>query len=214
MEPLFTNHPLDQVGKEHKKLLTNHPAETAVDRRPLYAIGEFLKKANDAPEVIAAIARCLLPLKYYSVVDLGCNTGTKAPYLSAWGCKSYIGLERIPTAVEVARKMRGCGLCKFEVCNIAFDKWPVSEVDVVALLHVFQHLPWSWKLRVLKKIRWLKPKAILFWDEGLFNLSEKKCIAKHNPAVVKVPFPLAKLDESLPGYKRIEEARHFWVYRP
>jgi len=213
MENIFTDHPLDQVGEEHKKLLTRHPAETVVDNRPPYAKGEFLKKKKNAPEVIAAMARCLLPLKYYSVVDLGCNAGTKSPYLSAWGCKSYLGLERIPTAIDVAKELRECGLCKFQVCDIALDEWPISEVDVVALLHVFQHLPWSWKLRVLEKAKKVRPKAILFWDEGLLDLSEKECIKKHNPAVVKVPFPLGKLDEVLSGYERTEEAHHFWVYR-
>jgi hypothetical protein len=154
-----------------------------------------------------------MPLKYYSVLDLGCNAGTKSPYLSAWGCKGYLGLERIPTAIEVARKVRGCGLCKFEVCNIAFDEWPISKVDVVALFHVFQHIPWSWKHNVLRKIKLLKPKVILFWDEALVDWSEEVCIEKFNPSGIKVPFPLANLDKALKDYQRSLEARHFWVYK-
>jgi len=117
------------------------PAE--LFRRDAVEVASFID--DDYP----AVARILSGLEGYSILDLGCGYGRLAPFLSAFDCLRYLGVDLVAGRVDLALARYASGTCDFR-CADALSFRSDETFDVVWTSNVMQHLLLPEKLELLE----------------------------------------------------------------
>lgn len=187
-------------------LKTLTPVDIEAHTRGYYGIpGDFA----GWPLRAGKIAEALWSVRFYSVLDLGCNVGAKAPLLTAWGCVKYLGLDMHESYIDAARKRWASGVCEFRVANFLMDAIPTGY-DVFAMTYVFQHLRLSQKRDIVSVFALHAPRLIILVDDAIRSGTLEDCAREYEPQTdtLVVPYPLSELQERLPEYtiERPDEA--------
>ena len=171
---------------------------------------------------IGHIAKALRGIATYSIIDLGCNVGAKAPFIAGWGCLKYLGLDYRAEHIAVARQRWSSGVCKFAVRNIVTeplpDIWPEEDRAnrVVYISYVLQHLPLCDKLAVLTKVHALKPDLFIIVDHDIHDKPFAVCEAEYEDKLaisMGIPLPLCELRRVMDGYTIDSPEPDLWLLR-
>lgn len=128
---------------------------------------------DDAKEVLSfvqgdyqVVAPLLAKLKSYRILDLGCGYGRLAPFLSAFDCDRYCGVERVAERVAIASR-QSSRIVSFASRDILSSPgaigwphsadWPLGmwagSWNVVWTSNVLQHFTVPDKLRLVETMK-------------------------------------------------------------
>ncbi len=145
---------------------------------------------GDYPAVVPVLA----PLAGYRALDLGCGYGRLCPFLSAFDCAEYLGVDRVEARLDHARERYGSRLCRFEVAD-ALTYRPGPRYDVVWTSNVLQHLLFEDKLRLVETASLARaPGGVILMreariiDETLTSLEKLYAAADYERHMIPVPF--------------------------
>ena len=143
---------------------------------------------------LPAIAPILAARRGYRLLDLGRGYGRLAPFLSAFDCTEYLGLDRVRARIEYARARYGGGICRFEVADILTYRTR-GLFDVVWSSTVMQHMLLDDKLRLVETMKLaLVPSGAVLLREGEIASSSREELerryarAEHARHMVPIPF--------------------------
>ena len=181
--------------------------------RTAQASGDPVQLHRDAVDVSGfldmvwpRVRAILQPLRDYRVLDVGCGYGRYAPFLSAFSCADYLGVDAVPDRIAYARNRYG-GRCAFTVADI---RSPVDgQYELVWCSTVIQHLPLSGKLAALRTIRTAMAPGgtALIWEGLILRLTIQGCAAMYQDpmcAAHMIPTPFGVFAEAFSGC-RIEK---------
>ncbi len=162
---------------------------------------------RDALEVLSfvrddlpAVARVLAGLRGYRILDLGCGYGRLAPFLSAFDCHEYVGVDRVAGRVDLALGRYASGVCDFKRAD-ALDFRTDEPFDVVWTSNVMQHLLLGDKLRLVETAKAAcAPGGIVLMREaevieGTRADAERRYASPSQPRHM-VPVPRAELERA------------------
>ncbi|MBD2750011.1 class I SAM-dependent methyltransferase [Microvirga sp. BT688] len=148
-----------------------------------YDLGRFATAAFYYPSVFAKSGR---ELSKMTACEIGAGTGMKA---SAWAplFKKYIAVDVLPNSLAYTESLaRRVGLNNIETCiadGAAFLRENISEIDVLILYAVFEHLTLSEREEIL-----LSAEAVIQRD-GLVLLAEcPNRLIPSDPHTSQLPF--------------------------
>lgn len=95
------------------------------------------------------IAPVLARLRGYRILDLGCGYGRLSPFLSAFDCVEYLGVDRVGRRIEYATARYGGRVTGFLAADALCFR-PRGKFDVVFTSNVLQHLRRPGKLRLVE----------------------------------------------------------------
>jgi len=180
--------PRDQLGPRLRDLLT--PGRD-VDYTATPLAAPYAQEGAEWVEQIQAFGPRLQRLKPYTVTDLGCNNGAKAPIVAGFGATQYHGYDVLPGAVRAATLRWGSPLLQFHVADVVHDAW--EHADVILVSYIVQHLPLTWKTRLLRRVSASRPRLVILLDEMAQRQSAAECDAAYrsdlaaNDRLVNIP---------------------------
>jgi len=173
------------------------PAE--LFRRDAVEVASFIR--DDYP----AVARVLSGLEGYSILDLGCGYGRLSPFLSAFDCLRYLGVDRVAGRVDLALARYASGTCDFrraDALSFRADEHGHDRFDVVWTSNVMQHLLLAQKLELLETAKAAcSPRGRIVLREagiveGTLADAERIYVSASHPRHM-VPVPRAEIERVL-----------------
>jgi 2-polyprenyl-3-methyl-5-hydroxy-6-metoxy-1,4-benzoquinol methylase len=165
---------------------------------------------DDYPEV----ARVLSRLEGYSILDLGCGYGRLSPFLSAFDCERYLGVERVASRADLALGRYASGVCDFKRAD-ALDYRTDDLFDVVWTSNVMQHLllPAKHQFAETAKAACAPAGRIIMREAGIIDgtLADAECVYRSSTQPKHmVPIPRAELERAFAPFKLMRLGGIVW----
>jgi len=181
-------------------------------RRALIEDKALFRREMDVSD-FERIYPCIVPLLKegpYTILDVGCGYGRLSPYLSAFDCTSYIGIDPNEERLEYADKHFSNSIRRFELGKAEDARY---DADFVWVAKVIQHLPISAKTSVLTAIRKCANKAVLMWEDAFVGADLRVCARLYSTkgfARHMIPAPLELVISILPRIEIIGPNLYLW----
>lgn len=161
----------------------------------------FVRDAVEVESFVTGDYRAVVPvlarMRRYRLLDLGCGYGRLAPFLAAFDCSDFLGIDRVRPRVDHAQERHGSGICRFEVAD-ALTFRPGPCFDVVWTSNVLQHLVLGDKLRLVEAAMLARAPGgvILLREAEIFDGTREEAerrYASKDQAWHMIPIPFAEL---------------------